>query len=62
MWTAGISDDSCVDLSFCWFIFNTGTFSLSQNILLIVKDKLSSSLSSSSGLRTTKQQCPYMGC
>ena len=43
-------------------VFNTGTFSLSQNMLLIVKDKLSSSLSSSSGLRTTKQQCPYMGC
>ena len=29
---------SCVDLSFCWFIFNTGTFSLSQNMLLIVKE------------------------
>ena len=40
----------CVDLSFCWFIFDTGTFSLSQNMLLIVKDKLSSSLSSSTGL------------
>ena len=52
----------CVDLSFCWFTFDTVTFSLLQNMLLIVKDKLSSSLSSSSGLRTTKQQCPYMGC
>ena len=31
--------------------FDTGTFSLLQNMLLIVKDKLSSSLSSSSGLR-----------
>ena len=41
--------------------FDTGTFLLSQNMLLIVKDKLSSSLSSSSGLRTTKQQCLYMG-
>ena len=40
----------------------TGTFSLSQNMLLIVKDRLSSSQSFSSGLRTTKQQCPYMGC
>ena len=53
---------SCVDLSFCWFTFDTGTFSLLQNMLLIVKDKLSSSLSSSSGLRTTKQQCAYISC
>ena len=35
--------------------FDTGTFSLLQNMLLVIKDKLSSSLSSSSGLRTTKQ-------
>ena len=39
-----IATFSCVDLSFCWLIFNTGTFSLSQNMLLIVKDKFSSSL------------------
>ena len=51
---------SCVDLSFCWLRFDTGTSSLLQNMLLIIKDKLSSSLSSSSGLRTTKQQCPYI--
>ena len=31
---------SCVDLSFCWFTFDTGTFSLLQNMLLIVKDKM----------------------
>ena len=34
--------------------------SLIQNIIMIAKDKLSSSLSSSSGLRTTKQHCLYM--
>ena len=37
---------SCVDLSFCWFTFDTGTLSLLQNMLLIVKDKLSSSFKS----------------
>ena len=36
-------------------------FSFTEHSLIVI-DKLSSSLSSSSGLRTTKQQCPYMGC
>ena len=49
----------CVGLSFCC-ILDSGNDSLIQN--MFAKDKLSSSLSSSSGLRTTKQQCPYMGC
>ena len=35
-------------------------FSLIQNIVMIAKDKLSSSLSSSSGLWTTKQHYLYM--
>ena len=43
---------SCVVLSFCWLISSNRTFSLIQNIILIAIDKLSSSLSSSSGLRT----------
>ena len=32
-----IKKHSCVDLSFCWLIFNTGIFSLSQNMLFIVR-------------------------
>ena len=43
-----------------FIIFRTITFLLSQNIVLVAIDKLSHSLSTSSGLRTTKQQCPYM--
>ena len=50
----------CVGLSFCWLISSSRTFSLIQNIVLIAKDKLSRSLSSSSDLRTTKQHCLYM--
>ena len=38
----------CVCLSFCWLILRTWTFSLLQNIVLIVIDKLSSSLSHNS--------------
>ena len=42
-------------------IFRTVTFFLLWNLVLIVIDRLSSSLGSSLGLRSTKQQCPYMG-
>ena len=43
-------------------ILRTSAFSFLQNIVFIARDKLSCSLSTSSGLRTTKQQCPYMCC
>ena len=40
--------NSCVGLSFCWLIIRTLAFSLLQNIIIVVKDKLSCSLSTSS--------------
>ena len=44
------------------YLFRTSTFSLSQSIVVVAIDKLLCSLSTSSGLRTTKQQCPYVCC
>ena len=50
---ADIVDYSYVDLSFCWLIFRTSTFfSFTEHRQAFT----------SSGLRTTKQQCPYMCC